>query len=604
MTDVDALDQIQLNSPTLASVGARTGRVVRFSPVAAESLDAQCDVVVAAHPCGPWTQGFADRLGIDLESRASRAGVSARPGAVAQIDLDGFPCRSLWLLGLGDDVDPGSVGEARAAGAGLGRILRGTSDSTFMVEATAELDEAQLAAFAEGVLLSTYEFRLEGRARPKGKRKSAREEPSNQGPLEIQLVVSDTAAAVRAIKRAHVIGSSVRLARTLANTPSNFKGPMWLGDVAKELCSGTPLKVGVHDHKWLASHGFGGLLAVGGGSAKPPALIVIEHRPAAATSHVVLVGKGITFDSGGLSIKPPDSMVMMKTDMAGAAAVLASMVGLSALLEDELGGQASKVRITALLACAENMPDGRSYRPGDVIAHVGGITSEVENTDAEGRLVLADALAYAATTLKPDVILDVATLTGAATLGLGRGHAAMYATTDSLAGALTAAGEASGDACWRMPLVEEYRSSLVSHIADIRHVPETSPGAGSITAALFLREFAQLTSAAPQAESTLARISPASAATSAMSALTSLAPATASSAKSSAKTVASAVESATSLTSASRAMGRRKPEKPAAWAHLDIAGPGRSERDQGELTRGATGFGVRLILEWMTRGLD
>jgi leucyl aminopeptidase len=238
---------------------------------------------------------------------------------------------------------------------------------------------------------------------------------------------------------------------------------------------------------------------------------------------IVLVGKGITYDTGGISIKPRESMVPMKTDMSGAAAVLATLVGCA-----ELGVQRP---VIGLLPLAENAFGADSYRPGDVVTVHGGTTVEIINTDAEGRMVLADALSYAATRLDPEIIVDVATLTGAAGQGLGRRHAALFATDDRLADAFALAGAGSGEHVWRMPLVEEYRKVLDSPIADLRHVPGRgrSVGGGSIVAALFLREF----------------------------------------------------------------VGAHR------WAHLDIAGTGRSDREEYEVTRGATGFGARLLLRWL-----
>jgi len=197
---------------------------------------------------------------------------------------------------------------------------------------------------------------------------------------------------------------------------------------------------------------------------------------------VVVVGKGITFDTGGLSIKPREAMVPMKTDMAGAAVALANVLGAA-----EAG---LPHRVTAVLPLAENAFGGGSYRPGDVLRTYAGTTVEVANTDAEGRLVLADALAFADATLDPDVLIDVATLTGAASLGLGKQHAALYGADADLVAALEAAGTASGEPVWHMPLVEEYVDAVRSDVADLRHVPRDAKfGGGSITAALFLREF-------------------------------------------------------------------------------------------------------------------
>jgi len=270
--------------------------------------------------------------------------------------------------------------------------------------------------------------------------------------------------------------------------------------------------------------GFGGLLAVGAASATPPRLVQLDYAPEGAdarTPRVVLVGKGITFDTGGLDIKPVDGMLAMKTDMSGSAVVLAV---LAACRDLGVG-----VRVTGLLALAENAVGAASYRPGDIITQYGGRTVEIGNTDAEGRLVMADALAYADLRLEPDLLLDIATLTGAARVALGRSMAPVYATDERLTQALLAAGAATGELLWPFPLVEDYRRQLDSEVADINHIAGIGGGAGSISAALFLREFA----------------------------------------------------------------GDRR------WAHLDIAGVGRSDVDRGLLTKGATGFGARLLLSWL-----
>jgi leucyl aminopeptidase len=266
------------------------------------------------------------------------------------------------------------------------------------------------------------------------------------------------------------------------------------------------------------------VLAVAAGSAAPPRFVRVEHRPEGSddTAPIVLVGKGITFDTGGLAVKPREGMVAMKTDMSGAAAVLAAVVACPAA--------GVRRRVVGLLPLAENALGAGSYRPGDVVRHHGGRTTEVVNTDAEGRLVLADAMAWADAHLDPAVLVDVATLTGAASLGLGRRHAALYSTDDALAAQLADAAAASGERAWRMPLVEDYRVAVDSAVADVRQaVTRPGYGAGSITAALFLREFA----------------------------------------------------------------GGRP------WAHLDIAGPARSDKEEHEVPKGATGYGARLLLRWL-----
>ena len=228
-----------------------------------------------------------------------------------------------------------------------------------------------------------------------------------------------------AVDEARTIAGAVALARDLVNMPSVRKTPGWLAEEAARVAAASGLSVRIWEPDQLAADGFGGLLAVGSGSARPPRLIELGYQPAAWAEHVVLAGKGITFDSGGLSLKTNEGMRFMKADMAGGAAVIAAMSALARL--------GAAVRVTGLVAAAENMPSGSALRPGDVITHYGGHTTEVLNTDAEGRLVLADALAYADTVLQPDVMVDIATLTGAARVALGGMMGALYATDDGLA---------------------------------------------------------------------------------------------------------------------------------------------------------------------------
>ncbi|NDF02026.1 MAG: leucyl aminopeptidase family protein [Actinobacteria bacterium] len=323
---------------------------------------------------------------------------------------------------------------------------------------------------------------------------------------------------------AKTILSSVWLTRDLIHTPANLKSPQWMAKQAKSALSRSEIEIKVHTGADLAK--FGGLRAVGNSSPKrPPVMIeLFYNKTKRKVPHVVLVGKGIMFDTGGVSLKRPyDTMVAMKSDMAGAAAIIGTMKAIAAL--------GLNVRVTGLLICAENLLSATSQRPSDVITHYGGTTVEVRNTDAEGRLVLADGLAYANAKLKPDYLLDIATLTGSATLGLGRQHGAMYTRDQKLAKQLQEIGEKSGDRVWHMPLVDDYIPSLASPIADFNHLgdkPHVS--GGSITAALFLEHFA----------------------------------------------------------------GDSR------WVHLDIAGTARSEVDAGENVKGGTGFGVRLLVEWIS----
>ncbi len=440
-------------------------------------------------------------LALDLGALLSREAGKGEAGEILAVPVPGpGPLERVLLVGLGDR----SPAALRKAGAALARRSKDATSLAVDVRA-ADLEAPALRALVEGLLLASYRFSLE--AEPKVR---ALSDVTVVGPVG----QDDLASAV-------LVAAATAAARDLVNTPSLEKTPQWLADSARTLLAG--LTVTVLDEKALRKKGFGGILGVGQGSTRPPRLIQAVYD-GGGSRHVVLVGKGITFDTGGLSLKPNDSMLAMKTDMAGAAAVLAT---LRAVADLEL-----PIRVTVLAAAAENMPSGSAQRPGDVLTQYGGRTVEVLNTDAEGRLVLADALAYADRELSPDVIVDVATLTGAMPVALGKRIGGLFASTDELAGQLEQAGRDSGEPLWRMPLVEDYRVALDSPIADLRNIgqPKLKLSGGSITAALFLREFT----------------------------------------------------------------GGRP------WAHLDIAGPARSGADDDELTKGGTGFGVRLLTAWLT----
>ena len=331
--------------------------------------------------------------------------LSGKAGQLAQTAArSGAATVRIVLLGVGDR----SASALRRAGGELGRMLQPGERAVASVVA-GQPDE-QLRAFAEGVLLGSYRY----------SEKSA----ATSGPVqdaEVKLLVTgagdeqgsrpDGTGAAAAVREAVTFAMAVALARDLTNTPSVRKSPQWLADAASKVAADEGLDIRVWTDHELANSGFGGLVAVGSGSDRPPRLIELRYAPPGAQRHVVLVGKGITFDSGGLSLKPNDGMKAMKTDMAGGAAVIAVMSALASL------GVTDKV--TGLVAAAENMPSGSAYRPGDVLTAYGGRTVEVLNTDAEGRLVLADAIAYADAMLEPDLIVDVATLTGAARIALG-----------------------------------------------------------------------------------------------------------------------------------------------------------------------------------------
>jgi leucyl aminopeptidase len=353
--------------------------------------------------------------------------------------------------------EPDNPAAVRAAAANLVRSL--PEGRTGL--ARPGLGGDRLTAYVEGLVLGGYRYSL------------VRPEPHRAVDLAAE---DDPAAVERGVRAAR----ATVWARDLANTPAGTKTPAWLGEQARRELEAAGARVEVRDEQWLAENGFGGVLAVGSGSAAGPRLIEASWRPRGSgrAAHVVLVGKGITFDTGGINLKRGDNMRAMKTDMSGGAAVLAAT---RAAAEARL-----PVRVTALVPAAENSFGGGSYRPGDVVRHVGGRTSEITNTDAEGRLVLADALAYAAARLRPSVLVDVATLTGAMKTALGERTAGLFATSDDLAAQLLAAGAQAGEPLWRMPLAADYESQLGSEVADANNAPG-NPGA--ITAALFLQHF-------------------------------------------------------------------------------------------------------------------
>jgi leucyl aminopeptidase len=399
---------------------------------------------------------------------AGSAGDPGQPGAVQVLPRPRRSPDRMLLVGVGEGDEAGW----RAAGAAVARSVQGPA-VTVAVPAGSPPDAVR--GLAEGVWLAAYRFVAE---RPRGDRAT---EISGKVLLRrVSVAVAEPAAHEPALAAARATAAATVLARDLTNTPSSRKSPLWFARQVQRACGDRRgLTVSVRGPQELAAEGFGGLLAVGGGSANPPRLVELAWRPRGARTHVVLVGKGITFDTGGLSIKSVDGMKLMRKDMAGAAAVVAATLGAAAL---EL-----PVRVTALAPMAENMVSGSAYRPGDVIRHYGGITTESTNSDAEGRLVLADALAYAVRRLKPDFLVDLATLTGANAVALGRRTAALYSENDELAAALDGAARAAGEQTWRMPLAGDYVEYLGSEIADLHSSPDH--GAGSVVAALFLREF-------------------------------------------------------------------------------------------------------------------
>jgi leucyl aminopeptidase len=452
--------------------------------------------------------------------------VSIDPEVARRRGFQGKSGQTMVVLGAGDDpavvyagVGRGpthSVDGVRRAVAAVAREAGRSGTAVVVVPAAGveASDERAAQAVAEAAVLASYRF-------------VAHKSADEGGRIDRLLVVSPAMAAAvgrRGVERGQRIARAVCLARDLVNEPPSSMTPRRLVEIAQgELGSENRVTLEVWDEERIESERLGGLLGVARGSAEPPRLVRATYEPqdpvsvAGKVPHLVLVGKGITFDSGGLSLKTADGMTTMKTDMSGAAAVLAAVSACN-----DLG---VRVRVTALAPITENMPGGRATKPGDVLTIRNGKTIEVLNTDAEGRLVLADGLSLAAE-LRPDAIVDLATLTGACVVALGGSVAGLFGNDDKLIEELKSASARAGEALWPLPMPERYESHIDSDIADMKNIGKAGQ-AGAIAAALLLARF---------------------------------------------------VDSVP-------------------WAHLDIAGPARSDEDDGVVTKGGTGFGVRTLLE-------
>ena len=456
--------------------------VVEWSASPVASTDARLVAVGFSRSGEEYTLGAAaeqalNELGIDAFALLDRTKPEGKAGdTVVQEVFGSSAVEQVLLVGLGAE----RAADYRRAGSVVARAARTRGPAATSLAALA--DDDQLDALCEGLVLGAFGF-----SRTSGETKAP------HAPVVVLTDVAGRATSAEAsdgarpdgeqvVRRAVRRASASWQARTFALTPSNEKGPERLEQWAREAASAGGLDVTVWDDEALERDGFGGIVAVGSASAYPSRFVRLDYRPARAgrrTRHVVIVGKGITFDTGGLSIKPRDAMTTMKRDMTGAGVVIAVM----AVLRD----LDVPVRVTGLVAAAENAFGAAAMRPSDVITHYGGRTSEVGNTDAEGRLVLADALAYADAELDPDVVVDIATLTGAGRVALGTSLGALFANDDRLAEQLLAAGRAAGEPVWRLPLHEEYEPLIESAFADANNAGG-SPGA--ITAALFLQHFA------------------------------------------------------------------------------------------------------------------
>jgi len=492
----------------------------------ADAASAKADLlavpVFAGPELGPGAEEAVAALGVPVAPLLEARGFSGKPGEAAALPTLGrLPAAVLLLVGVGEraKVDTEVLRRAAAAVVRQGRGAR--KAVTTLAQALPADPAGAVQAVTEGALLAAYRFDKYKQAKANGDGP-----PAELAALALVPPGSGSrgsggrAALTAALAAGQVRAAATNLARDLSNEPANALHPADLAVAARRLLAGKGVTVKVKDEKELAREGFGGIVGVGQGAEHPPRLIELRYAPKGATGQVVLVGKGITFDSGGLSLKPPDSMKTMKTDMSGAAAVLATM---SALADLDIG-----VAVTGYLASAENMPSGRAIRPGDVLTMKNGTTVEVLNTDAEGRLVMADALALGAAA-KPDAVVDVATLTGACMIALGNRYSGLMANDEALAAELLDAAAEAGEPTWRLPLPPEYHKEIESDLADLKNVGDRYGGA--LVAGLFLQEFVD--------------------------------------------------------------------DRP--WAHLDIAGPARSESEDGYLGKGSTGVAVRTLLTWLER---
>ncbi|MEU7060557.1 leucyl aminopeptidase [Streptomyces sp. NPDC046197] len=458
-----------LTLSTAAAPGLRADAIV--IGVAKGSGSKSGDLVVA-----PGAEAVDKAYDGKLAGVLETLGASGAEGEVTKLPApSGFKAPLVVAVGLGAEPEKDAEYDAealrRAAGVAA-RALVGAKKAAFALPIA---DAADAGAVAEGALLGGYAFDA---YKDNGKDPKAK---NGKAPLaEIALLGGRPRdkAYKAAVERATALCEELNRARDLVNTPPNDLTPAAFAAIAQAAAKEHGLKVQVLDEKALAKGGYGGVLGVGAGSAAPPRLVKLSYTSPKAKKHLALVGKGITYDSGGISLKPAGHNETMKCDMAGAASVFAAVVTAARLGLD--------VNVTGWLALAENMPSGSATRPGDVLRMYSGKTVEVLNTDAEGRLVLADAL-WAASQEKPDAIVDVATLTGAMVLALGNRTFGIMANDEAFRTAVHEAAEEAGEEAWPMPLPEHLRKGMDSPTADIANMGERM--GGGLVAGLFLREF-------------------------------------------------------------------------------------------------------------------
>jgi leucyl aminopeptidase len=392
-------------------------------------------------------------------------GFTGAAGSWQRVHAPDAVSRPLAVVGTGSSPDAAALRDA------VGAAVRGLTGFETVAIAAPFADPALWVAAAEGAALGGYRFDGYKSEAPKPRAKR----------VVVHGTVAEDAGALAAVVAA---ADAVALVKDLVSIPAEWLGPADFAERARASVEGLDVTVDVLDEHALREGGYGGILGVGQGSDRPPRLVRLSYAPEGASRHVALVGKGITFDTGGLSLKPAASMVGMKYDMCGAATALAVLRAVAAL--------GAPVAVTAWLCVADNMPSGRATRPGDVLRMLDGTTVEVLNTDAEGRLVLADGL-VAASREHPDVIVDVATLTGAITIALGNRHAGVMGD-DAAVAAYLAAAAAEAEPAWQLPLPAHMVDELDSPIADLQNAKIGDPAGGSLFAGLFLRHFVGRTS--------------------------------------------------------------------------------------------------------------
>jgi leucyl aminopeptidase len=414
------------------------------------------------------------RLGGLLSAVLKSEKFEGKAGQISYFQTSGrLAAARVLVVGLGPRKEAGAEALRRGTAAALRRArdLGATSAAVFMPSDGVSAEQ-RAQAIVEGAVLGTYRF---------DKYLKERSDKAIEAVSVVEPEARQRAAARQGVRLGEIWAASTCLTRDLVNEPANVVTPTYLARCAADIARAGRLRLKVLERAECARLGMGAYLGVAQGSEQPPKFIHLTYRPQGRPRRrIAVIGKGITFDSGGLDLKTADGMVRMKDDMSGAAAVLGIFQALPRLR--------LPLEVHGIIAATENMPSGTAQRPGDIVRAMNGLSIEVGNTDAEGRLTLADALGYAAKVVKPDEIVDLATLTGAIVMALGLGVSGLFATDEALASRMLAAAEAAGERTWRLPLHEEYKEGIKSDVADLNNV-SSQRGGGAIVAALFMRDF-------------------------------------------------------------------------------------------------------------------